>query len=435
MLVVDDDEAFVVAVSRWLADLGFQATAVGTVGAAIDALGEGLDYAFILLDLDLPDVSGLSLLRRLNREDATTPVIVASATDDVQDVIRVWREHASDYLRKPFNIDDLNAAIERTIVAPVEDHQALHDEADDTLDSSSAASSSEDSPAEPRSETLAAPKSERIRPIVARLREAISAGRLSIPVIDPEADNLQQFLARTDFTMQEVAAAIGRDAGLTLGVLRSANSAQYARGGNVTSVLEACSRLGAVRVVALALEVAVRQHFTLSDEPFRSVMTNLWRNSAASARLAEGLARALKQPDVDAYYVEGLLHNLGEIICVKLYAEMSEAGERIPPLDRVCTEVAKIHEQVGAVVAACWRLPEGLAGIVGHHHRAAQPSEPFESRRRRLIILSAWSLAVEYGFGYWPFHHGCDSERYLKALGVEPNVVETLTAQIHLWGI
>lgn len=70
-----------------------------------------VDYALVLLDLTLPDGSGLDLLRALRRQGDRRPVIVLTARDQIRDRIDGLNAGADDYLVKPFDLDELNARI------------------------------------------------------------------------------------------------------------------------------------------------------------------------------------------------------------------------------------------------------------------------------------------------------------------------------------
>lgn len=70
-----------------------------------------VDYALVLLDLALPDGSGLDLLRALRRRGDRRPVIVLTARDQIRDRIDGLNAGADDYLVKPFDLDELNARI------------------------------------------------------------------------------------------------------------------------------------------------------------------------------------------------------------------------------------------------------------------------------------------------------------------------------------
>lgn len=94
---------------------------LGRLGHAVDAVADGkagLSYArlnpydLILLDLNLPGMDGMQVLRELRREGSATPILVLTARDAVDDRVSGLREGADDYVVKPFSFDELAARIE-----------------------------------------------------------------------------------------------------------------------------------------------------------------------------------------------------------------------------------------------------------------------------------------------------------------------------------
>ncbi len=81
-----------------------------TLGDARDAL-RVVDYALILLDLRLPDGSGIDFLRALRRRSDARPVIILTAHDQISDRIEGLNSGADDYLVKPFDLGELTARI------------------------------------------------------------------------------------------------------------------------------------------------------------------------------------------------------------------------------------------------------------------------------------------------------------------------------------
>jgi response regulator of citrate/malate metabolism len=118
VLVVDDD--FMVArvhtgfVSRVP---GF--TVVGTAHTGSEALTavEELRPDLVLLDIYLPDISGLEVLRRLREKDSPVDVLVVTAARDVSTVRGALRGGVVHYVVKPFSFDTLRAGLERYAVA------------------------------------------------------------------------------------------------------------------------------------------------------------------------------------------------------------------------------------------------------------------------------------------------------------------------------
>ncbi|USN97894.1 MAG: response regulator transcription factor [Phycisphaeraceae bacterium] len=90
-------------------------------GYAVDAVGDGreglihartTEYDLVVLDIMLPELDGISLLGRLRAAGNTTPVLVLSARDRVEQRVEGLRAGADDYLVKPFSFDELLARIE-----------------------------------------------------------------------------------------------------------------------------------------------------------------------------------------------------------------------------------------------------------------------------------------------------------------------------------
>lgn len=109
ILIVDDDASIRRLLAMTLAFAGFMTE---TASTAKEGLKKGADEHFhlILLDLGLPDISGVEFLERY-RMDEQTPVIVVSAIHDESDKIAALNAGADDYVTKPFNTDELIARI------------------------------------------------------------------------------------------------------------------------------------------------------------------------------------------------------------------------------------------------------------------------------------------------------------------------------------
>lgn len=69
------------------------------------------NYDLMILDLGLPDGSGLDILRKLRKEKSTLPVIILTAYDELSDKIKGLDAGADDYLVKPFDLDELRARV------------------------------------------------------------------------------------------------------------------------------------------------------------------------------------------------------------------------------------------------------------------------------------------------------------------------------------
>lgn len=110
ILVVEDQRRLGLFLKKNLAENGYTTLWVQTCEAARDAICENR-YDVIILDLGLPDGSGLQLLREWRRDGFQEAVLILSARDAVQDRVEGLDLGADDYLAKPFNLTELMARI------------------------------------------------------------------------------------------------------------------------------------------------------------------------------------------------------------------------------------------------------------------------------------------------------------------------------------
>lgn len=110
ILLVEDDDQLGAALLRALVQAGFETTWVST------ALNGDLHlrtqtFGALLLDIGLPDGSGLQVLRSMRQRDDRTPVIILTARDGIEDRVIGLDEGADDYLVKPFAVPELLSRI------------------------------------------------------------------------------------------------------------------------------------------------------------------------------------------------------------------------------------------------------------------------------------------------------------------------------------
>lgn len=110
LLLVEDDESLGDAVKSGLTQHGY----------VVDWLKDGRsayacikydNFELIILDLGLPKMSGLEFLHKIRTEGITTPVIILTARESIEDRVKGLDSGADDYLTKPFDMDELSARV------------------------------------------------------------------------------------------------------------------------------------------------------------------------------------------------------------------------------------------------------------------------------------------------------------------------------------
>ena len=111
VLFVEDSNSLRTSVRRALRHAGFAVDLAADGEAGLDA-AEMNDYDALILDIMLPKLNGLTLLRRLRAAGKTTHVLLLTARDTVADRVVGLRQGADDYLVKPFALEELLARVE-----------------------------------------------------------------------------------------------------------------------------------------------------------------------------------------------------------------------------------------------------------------------------------------------------------------------------------
>ncbi len=108
VLLIEDDATLGEAVRDHVASGDHAVDWMKTIDAGRSALAT-TQYGLVLLDLRLPDGSGIALLKEFRARGVTTPVIILTAHDQISDRIEGLNSGADDYLVKPFNLGELTA--------------------------------------------------------------------------------------------------------------------------------------------------------------------------------------------------------------------------------------------------------------------------------------------------------------------------------------
>src|SRR5678815_1676649 len=102
------------AIARALAQSAHTVDTVHSGEEADHILGSN-DYALVLLDIELPQIDGLELLRRLRARRCAVPVLVLTVRDALEDRVAGLDLGADDYITKPFHLSELEARIRALI--------------------------------------------------------------------------------------------------------------------------------------------------------------------------------------------------------------------------------------------------------------------------------------------------------------------------------
>lgn len=114
VLVVDDEPTILDLLYEDLSEIGYECVKATTGEEALKTLSEDY-YDVMLLDLKLPGITGIDVIKKVKSICPGTAVIVVTGTSDIQTVVEAIKIGAVDYITKPFKIEEVNDNIHRVL--------------------------------------------------------------------------------------------------------------------------------------------------------------------------------------------------------------------------------------------------------------------------------------------------------------------------------
>ena len=257
----------------------------------------------------------------------------------------------------------------------------------------------------------------------------VAAGRIDVPAIGVVAMRCLDVLRAKDFDVRRLVKEIEKEPMIAVMIMRTANAAVYG-GHAVTKLEQAAVRLGTARLEVVILEYAARKVFAATG-PFAAANRKIWEHSVAVARVSRELASYVGRQDADAYYLAGLLHDIGKPVVASL---LLETQKKVAPgvaswLDQATWDrvITNTHHEAARLVGKGWKLPEAI--MVGR-----EPSYDVADRRSLAnIVRMANAMAKHEGFTTGPVDHEelvVTIASGSSIVGIDPKVVDAIGVRL-----
>ncbi|HPX11252.1 MAG TPA: response regulator, partial [Syntrophales bacterium] len=115
ILIADDDSGMRAALSESLERCGYFVTMAENGSEALEMFSDGGRFEAVITDMRMPKMSGMEVLRGVKKISPDTPVIVITAYGTVNTAVEAMKEGASDFLMKPFSLDNLEFVVRNVL--------------------------------------------------------------------------------------------------------------------------------------------------------------------------------------------------------------------------------------------------------------------------------------------------------------------------------
>jgi DNA-binding response OmpR family regulator len=330
VLILEDDELVAELLETVVSGL-YPGAAVQRAGQLSEAmeLWEKGPADLIIADWNLPDGSGLSLIRAVRRVNQSTPVVMISGRADRDSILAAANLGINGYISKPFTVELVHERLSKLI--------------------------------EPSAAT------EFGRPSLhARLASASESG-VQLPGAIDAAAVLELFQRQDDLAPAQLAERWKQETAVSAKLLDVANRFSLKRSGQpVQSVKDAITSIGVPMALNQALALSMDIAGQLQDKRLNELSRGYQDQAEQVAIQAQHLATALGERG-ELHFTAGLLSRVGELVTLRVVQQHIEAGEAVAD-EQIHQALSEWSQSLGNRVKIQWRLSLALRELVGAVH-------------------------------------------------------------------
>jgi putative nucleotidyltransferase with HDIG domain len=431
VLVVDDAPIIREPIAAALRLRGYKTVCAGDGREALDCIAQQRPD-LILLDMAMPVMDGLAFLRHLNAKlgPGAIPVILLTAVAEKDYVVQAARLGVRDYLLKSrFSLTELVSRIEHRLdsakaEAPPVPTMAgaaagtVAQAATQAAPPATAAVTPTPLAAQPQvaastsqptdaaeltpSPDIDAPPAEAVKALKPLVSRSDLTDRLKgvgeLKALSPTVSQLMKLTSRPDCSIDQIVRVIRQDQGLSLKILKLANSAIYHRGDPAETIPNAVMRIGLSQIRQAITNISVIDQFSGNGCGEHLVISQFWEHSIAVGLIAAAIARHIgaNELETDLMFTSGLLHDVGRLVYAQtmpeLYEQVLDAAHRMQlPLDMVESRMLlDNHTDAMEPMLHSWGFPKHLTTPIALHHLPLTDIVRMaRSNAREVVILAA----------------------------------------------
>ncbi|MDD2367593.1 MAG: HDOD domain-containing protein [Desulfuromonadaceae bacterium] len=245
------------------------------------------------------------------------------------------------------------------------------------------------------------------------LRYEICKQPIQLPVFNSVALELLQMLADPETQIGSVIETINKDPGLSIQILRMANSSAFSGRCKSETIKDSVNRLGIKQITNLAMAASQSALHSSTVPIVNDMMTSLWKHSYACAVGCRTVANCSGNSEIaDQAYLAGLLHDIGKLYLLKAMEQISLNGSTEFELDNdtLLDVFSDMHVEQGFRIMNHWDIPPLYSEIESKHH--ADYADPNDILLSIVRLVNFSSMQYELN----------DFPRFIQPRNAEPEI-------------
>jgi len=264
-----------------------------------------------------------------------------------------------------------------------------------------------------------------MRGVFAEILGKFKAGKINPPVMPQVVREMQTVIKQPTSTPEQLAHVIEKDPTISLRLISVSNSAVYRGITEIRNVKNAIPRLGLKETLNIVMAIANKNLYESKNVKFKILMDRLWVHALACAYGSKLIAQTLKLDDLEKYFLMGLIHDIGKILLLNAFSEVSR-GQSLR-MDAIQTNIQEAHIGLGSMLLKRWGFDAEFINVINHHEDVEFSPDTV---KEILVVHLANMLTRQIGFSLFEEEVDFAELQSATILKLEPEKMEGIGEEV-----
>ena len=204
-----------------------------------------------------------------------------------------------------------------------------------------------------------------MRGVFAEILDKFKSGKINPPVMPQVVREMQTVIKQPKSTPEQLTQVIEKDPTISLRLISVANSPVYRGITEIRNVKTAIPRMGLKETLNIVTAIANKGLYESKNVKYKILMDRLWVHALACAYGSKLIAQTLKLDDLEKYFLMGLIHDIGKILLLNAFSEVSR-GKSLS-MDAIEANLQEAHIGLGSMLLKRWKFDAEFINVIAHH--------------------------------------------------------------------
>jgi HD-GYP domain-containing protein (c-di-GMP phosphodiesterase class II) len=264
-----------------------------------------------------------------------------------------------------------------------------------------------------------------MRGIFAEILDKFKSRKINPPVMPQVVREMQTVIKQPKSTPEQLTQVIEKDPTISLRLISVSNSPVYRGITEIRNVKTAIPRMGLKETLNIVTAIANKGLYESKNVKYKILMDRLWVHALACAYGSKLIAQTLKLDDLEKYFLMGLIHDIGKILLLNAFSEVSR-GKSLS-MDAIEANLQEAHIGLGSMLLKRWKFDAEFINVITHHEDVEFSQDTV---KEILVVHLANMLTRRIGFSLFEEEVDFTELQSATILKMEPEQMEGIGEEV-----